>query len=226
MVFRSLVFLLIAFFSFSVSAWDARPEKVAEGVYAFIGETGARTFDNEGMNANTGFIVTPAGVVVIDSGASYEAARKIHVRERIEMGGETIEIIFAGGGHTPGDSIVWLPKQRVAFSGDIVYVKRLLGVIPGSNIKNWLSSFDALAGLQPAMIVPGHGPVTTLDSAKRQTRDYLQTLRDHMKGAFDAGTDIQTAIATLNDGAFSGLENYKELRGGNASRAYLEVEAE
>jgi glyoxylase-like metal-dependent hydrolase (beta-lactamase superfamily II) len=45
------------------------------------------------------------------------ASRSFRSRERIEMGGEAIELIFAGGGHTPGDSIVWLPKQRVAFSG-------------------------------------------------------------------------------------------------------------
>ncbi len=36
-------------------------EPVAEGIYAFIGETGARTAHNEGLNANLGLVVTPAG---------------------------------------------------------------------------------------------------------------------------------------------------------------------
>ena len=290
---------LLALYALAVAAWEARPERVADGVYAFIGETGARSHDNEGMNANTGFVVTPEGVVVIDSGASREAARKIHeairrvtdrpvkwvvntggqdhrwlgngyfaalgipvmahedavrdnaargagqaaalqdvlkerfaatrsfrARERIELGGVPIELIFAGGGHTPGDIVVWLPRQRVAFAGDIVYVQRLLGVLPVSNVKHWLATFDALAALRSARIVPGHGPVTTLARAKRETRDYLQALRDHMKRAVDDGVDLQAAIAAMDDRAWAGLENYKELRGGNASRVYLEAEGE
>ncbi len=40
---------------------------VAKNVYAFIGDTGMRTYQNEGMNANSGFVVTSEGVVVIDS---------------------------------------------------------------------------------------------------------------------------------------------------------------
>jgi glyoxylase-like metal-dependent hydrolase (beta-lactamase superfamily II) len=302
---RALLLALLMLLPVSAVAWEARPEQVADGVYAFIGETGARSYDNEGMNANSGFVVTPDGVVVIDSGASREAARKIHeairsvtdrplkwvvntggqdhrwlgngyfaelgisvvahentvrdnatrgagqaaalqsvlqerfagtrpspatrtfrARERIELGGVAIDLVFAGGGHTPGDIVVWLPGQRIAFAGDIVYVRRLLGVLPVSSVKNWLASFDALAALQPAKIVPGHGPVTTLDQAKRQTRDYLQVLREHMKRVVDAGVDLQAAIDSMDDRAWAGLENYRELRGGNASRAYLEAEGE
>lgn len=51
---------------------------MADGVYAFIGETGARTPANEGLNANLGLVVTPAGALLIDSGATYEGARQIH----------------------------------------------------------------------------------------------------------------------------------------------------
>lgn len=286
-------------------AWDAVPVEVADGVYAFVGETGPRTIANEGMNATTGFIVTDAGVVVIDSGSSAQVARKIaaairavtdrpikHVintggqdhrwlgnghfadlgisvlasektagdiaerggaqaagldqllgmaftgtriqsptrriasRETLTLGGERIELIFAGGGHTPGDLIVWLPRQRIAFAGDIVYLDRLLGVLPVSNVKNWLASFDALAALQPRIVVPGHGAPATLDKARKETRDYLARLRQHMKKAVDAGEDIQAAIRSLDDSEHAYLAVYRELRGPNASRAYLEAEME
>ena len=55
-----------------------KPIQVAPQVYAFIGEMGNRSYANEGLNANTGFIVTPAGVVVVDSGSSYRVAQQIH----------------------------------------------------------------------------------------------------------------------------------------------------
>jgi hypothetical protein len=49
-------------------------QPVAPGVYAHIGEKGGRTYDNEGLNANLGRVVTPAGAVLIDSGATYRSA--------------------------------------------------------------------------------------------------------------------------------------------------------
>ncbi len=286
-------------------AWDAVPREIDAGVYAFVGETGPRTIANEGMNATTGFIVTDAGVVVIDSGSSAQVARKVAAairsvtdrpikyvintggqdhrwlgnshfadlnipvlasektaadiaerggaqaagldqllgaafsgtriqpptrriasRETLALGGERIELIFAGGGHTPGDLIVWLPRQRIAFAGDIVYLDRLLGVLPVSNVKNWLASFDALAALQPRIVVPGHGAPATLAKATKETRDYLARLRQHMKQAVDAGDDIQSAIRSLDDSGHAYLAVYPELRGPNANRAYLEAEME
>jgi glyoxylase-like metal-dependent hydrolase (beta-lactamase superfamily II) len=62
----------------AVQAAEVRFERVANGVYAFIGETGARTSANEGLNANLGLVVTPAGALLIDSGASFQGARQIH----------------------------------------------------------------------------------------------------------------------------------------------------
>jgi glyoxylase-like metal-dependent hydrolase (beta-lactamase superfamily II) len=50
---------------------------VSDGVYAYIGDTEGRTYDNEGLNANIGLVVTPAGAVLIDSGATFQVAAKI-----------------------------------------------------------------------------------------------------------------------------------------------------
>jgi hypothetical protein len=82
-----------------------------------------------------------------------------------------------------------------------------------------------MAALKPARIVPGHGAVCDLAKARRETRDYLVLLRDHMKRAVDAGEDLQTALDTLDQSAYSKLPNFDLLSGGNASRAYLEAEA-
>jgi glyoxylase-like metal-dependent hydrolase (beta-lactamase superfamily II) len=286
-------------------AWDAVPQKVAKGVYAFVGDTGPRSVANEGMNATTGFVVTDAGVVVIDSGSSKAVAQKIEGairrltpqpikvvintggqdhrwlgnshfadqgipimaseqtvadiadrggmwadgmkkllgdafagtrvqlptqpvkgRQTLSLGGTSVELIHVAGGHTPGDLIVWLPRQRIVFAGDLVFVDRIAGVLPVSKVKDWLSSFDALTALQPERIVPGHGAPTTLAKAKHETRDYLARVYAHMKQAVDAGADMQSAIALLDDKAWAMLPIYPELRGQNANRVYLEAEAE
>lgn len=281
------------------------PRQVAPGVYAFIGDTGARTAANEGMNANTGFIVTSAGVVVIDSGPTWNVAKEIHraIRtvtkqpvkyvvntggqdhrwlgngyfksigaeilaarpaladmqarggmqleglqqalggkaagtqptyptrffdqaETLTLGGEEVRLLYFHGGHTPGDSVVWLPKKGVLFAGDLVYVDRILGVFPFSNTRHWLESFSAMEKLAPTLIVPGHGEPCGLDKTRADTRDYLQLLRNHMKAALENGTGMQAAINSLDQGAFRRLENFEALKGFNASNTYLEMEME
>jgi hypothetical protein len=64
--------LLALFAATAARAVEVRFERVADGVYAFVGEMGARTPGNEGLNANLGLVVTPAGALLIDSGATFE----------------------------------------------------------------------------------------------------------------------------------------------------------
>lgn len=282
--------------------------RIAEGIYAHIGDTAGRSYDNEALNANVGLIVTSQGSILIDSGASYQSARQIeqaarkvsaqpirwvintggqdqrwlgngyfksqgaeivaHARARADMaaragdqlnvlrevlrdrfvgteavfptrlidtpdaelslGGVRLALRHRGGGHTPGDMMVWLPDQGVLFSGDIVYTDRLLGVIPVSNTRAWLAMFDLIEEMKPRTIVPGHGRPTDLAGAQRSTRDYLRALRLHMRKAVDDGTDVSTATRTFNASAqaapFKHLRHADDLMPGNASWTYMEIE--
>lgn len=287
-------------------ALEVKFEPVAPGVYAYIGDLGGRTAENEGLNANIGLVVTPQGAVLIDSGATYQSARRIHdavravtaqpVRwvintggqdhrwlgngyfkeqgaeliahanaapdmrsrggdqltalqgvlgdkatgtvptlatrwigandSRIDLGGVVFELRHRGGGHTPGDMMVWLPQSKVLFTGDIVYVQRLLGVLPVSHTRRWLEAFALIEPLAPARIVPGHGRVTDLPTAQAHTRDYLNVLRAHMAQAVNRGDDIGAAIRSFDGRPFDHLLNAAELMPGNASRVYLEIERE
>ncbi len=60
-----------------IQAFELTPTAVAPGVYALIGPTGPRTWENDALNCNLGFVVTGRGVVLIDSGASREGAKRI-----------------------------------------------------------------------------------------------------------------------------------------------------
>ena len=287
------------------AALDMEFRAVGPGIYAFIGETGMRTYGNEGMNANSGFIVTDAGVVVVDSGSTRKVAEAIHAAIRrvtdqpvkvvvntggqdhrwlgngyfraqgaeilaaaaaiddmsargaqqlqalaaelkdktagtevvlptrtfgqseiLSLGNREIHLLHFGGGHTPGDSVVWLPADGVLFAGDLVYVDRLLGVLPFSKAADWLTAFAEMERLHPRVIIPGHGSVCDLPKAQRDTRDYLQLLVDHMRRAVASMVDLQEAIDSLDQSAFRHLANYEALKGGNASRVYLEMESQ
>lgn len=306
LLYKSLAVAVLTSFSSLSGAVEVTFKPVAEGVYAHIGDLEGRTYENEGLNANIGLVVTPTGALLIDSGASMQSARQIadaarkittqpikwvintggqdhrwlgngyfkaHGAEiiahgsaqadmqarklehlnalkpvlkekldgtvptlptrfltdagtRLELGGVVIEVKHRNGGHTPGDSLVWLPQKNVLFSGDVVYVDRILGLSPVSKTKTWLDSFAMIDELSPAVIVPGHGRVTNLASAQAQTRDLLRALREHMGKAVEAGTDLSAAVASFNATPFKQLKHADVWIPQLANRTYLEMEQE
>ena len=122
--------------------------------------------------------------------------------------------------------MVWLPARQVLFAGDVVYVDRMLGVIPVSNTQRWLDTFSVIEQLNPKTIVPGHGSVTDIATARSDTKAFLEALRAHMKKAVDDGTDVSAAVKSFDGRPYLRLLNASELMPGNASRTYLEMERE
>ena len=143
----------------------------------------------------------------------------------LELGGETLVLAYTDA-HYPGDAWVWLPQRGVLFSGDLVYVDRLLGVLPMSSVRQGQKAFHRLAALKPKAIVPGHGRVCDLAKAQAETGDYYDFLSEKI-GA--AAKDREPLDATLNKYAdlprFKGLENYDALHRANMNRAFVEFEA-
>ena len=143
----------------------------------------------------------------------------------LEFGGFSFEIMHRGAAHTPGDSFVWLDERDVMFTGDIVYVDRLLGNGPARDTDSWIAVFEAMAAFDPAHIVPGHGRPTDLATAKRETHDYLVNLRTQIGALIEAGGDIMDA-PKIDQSAWSYLEQFDSLDGKNAQAAYEEMEWE
>lgn len=141
------------------------------------------------------------------------------------LGAVSFEVHHLGKAHTPGDSFVWLPEQKILFSGDIVYVDRMLGVIGVSSSKSWLSVFEGMAKFKPDILVPGHGRVTTLKQARADTYDYLVFLRNSVSEFMEQGGGIEN-VGKLDQSRFKYLENYDTLKGRNAQRVYEELEWE
>ena len=67
----------------------------------------------------------------------------------LEVGEMSLEIMHRGSAHTLGDSFVWLDERDVMFTGDIVYVDRMLGIGPAGDTAIWLEVFNAMAAFEP-----------------------------------------------------------------------------
>jgi len=143
----------------------------------------------------------------------------------LEVGERRIEIQHVAAAHTPGDSFVWLPQDETVFTGDIVYVGRILGVMSFSDTASWLEAFAAIEALRPAHVVPGHGAPTTLDQAQADTRDYLINLRNAMRTYIDEGGDIVGSV-DIDQSDFSYLDQFDALARRNAQTAFEQMEWE
>lgn len=143
----------------------------------------------------------------------------------ITHGGVRFDLRMVGPAHTPGDAFVWMPASRVVFSGDIVYMDRMLGVGPQSDSRSWVGAFEAIAALDPAVVVPGHGDPAPLAKATAETYDYLRLLRNEVAKVLDAGGD-EEAATKIDQSAFSHLAVFDEISGRNAQQVFMQMEWE
>mgnify|MGYP005848941001 CR=1 FL=1 len=153
------------------------------------------------------------------------AEETFETRHTLTVGDTRLELYHHGAAHTPGDTIVWLPAERIAFTGDIVYVERMLGVGSMSNSGSWVKVFEALRALNPRTVVPGHGHAVPLATASADTYDYLVFLRQAVRAHIDAGRGIE-AIGSIDQSRFARLKVYAELKDRNAQQVFQEMEWE
>jgi len=143
----------------------------------------------------------------------------------LTLGDTRIEIYHAGPAHTPGDSFVWFPEHRIMFSGDIVYMDRMLGIGPQSAHRSWIDAFEAMAAKQPEIVVGGHGSPADLAKASADSYDYLVFLRAAVQTFMEEERGMEE-IGAIDQSRFDYLDNFDSLNGRNAQRVYEELEWE
>lgn len=144
----------------------------------------------------------------------------------LTLGGKTLEVIETNA-HFPHDSMVWLPKEKIAITGDLVYVDRMLGVHETSSVKSAWEAWQALVQLKPVKIIPGHGQVCDLAKAKRDTGDYYDFLVNVVGKAAQNMEPLDEVIAKYADmPKFKHLKHYDTWHKTVMSRTYLQFEGQ
>jgi cyclase len=107
--------------------------------------------------------------------------------ERLVLHGtrRSAELLTFGGGHSQSDALLWLPEDRLAFLGDLLFVK-LQPWLPGGNPEEWIDILRRVEALDIASAVPGHGPVGTLADCAA-LRDYIAALLEMTREALKTG---------------------------------------
>jgi glyoxylase-like metal-dependent hydrolase (beta-lactamase superfamily II) len=106
---------------------------------------------------------------------------------------------FGRAAHTGGDTVVFLPEQKIAFVGGLV-PNGFFPIFPDedSSVAGWITSLDELKALGAETIVPGHGPIgqaALIDTV----RDYLVSIQARASELHSHGAPLQSAQDTLFD---------------------------
>jgi glyoxylase-like metal-dependent hydrolase (beta-lactamase superfamily II) len=142
------------------------------------------------------------------------------------MGGLTFRLLHSGGGHSTEDLMMYVVEDRLLFAGDLIFSGRIPFVGNGDS-KGWLQAMDRMLALSPAVVVPGHGPVSR-DVARdlTLTRDYLEFLRETMGRAVDDLTPFDEAYAKTDWSRYARLPAFEAANPINAWETYIRMEQE
>lgn len=145
------------------------------------------------------------------------------------LGKLEVRVIHAGPGHTKGDTIVWLPEQRILFSGDLVEYQTA-AYTGDAQLKEWPGTLEQLRSLQPEKLVPGRGPALVnpeeVCAGLDYTKDFVSTLFECAKVSIAAKATLKETFQYTRskmDPKFARMFIYEHCLPFDVSRAYDEA---
>lgn len=174
------------------SAYEAENIYASRNTYELIKERGQQDYESEVGRF-------PRLFQGVDSVPGLTWPNVVFERElTVFMGSREVRIMHLGKGHTRGDTVVWLPEEKVLFSGDQVEY----GATPYSGDayhEEWPATLDKLLALEPEQLVPGRGDALTTPALCREaiegTRDFLLTMYNSVKAGKAAGKSLSECYA-------------------------------
>ncbi len=118
------------------------------------------------------------------------------------MGDLEVHIMHPGRGHTKGDTVVWVPSERVLFSGDLVECDAAC-YTGDAYLSDWPATLDKLVALEPEKVIPGRGPALDtpekVASGMQYTRDFVTTLYESAQQAVANDMGLKGAMSLTRD---------------------------
>src|SRR5581483_8221968 len=181
------------------SAYGAQHIIASQGTYELIRERGQQDFDSEAQRFPRLFrsIETVPGLtwptLVFDRSLT------------LFMGKREVQILHLGKGHTKGDTVAWLPKEKVLFSGDLVEY----GAAPycgDAYFKEWPQTLDRVRALGAEKLVPGRGDALTTPEAVARAIDGTQAFLREMTSEVQRGVSARESLKQVYDAAYRRMQ--------------------
>ena len=110
----------------------------------------------------------------------------------LDLGSHLVELIFVGKAHTPDNTIAWLPKEKILFVNDLLFVELHPTADARSDMVNWQKILKNLVSWSPVTVIPGHGVFTAGNGTKplMEMDRYFDTMRAKVRAMKEAGKSL------------------------------------
>lgn len=140
----------------------------------------------------------------------------------LRRGDREVQILFLGRGHTDGDTLVFLPEERILCTGDLVH--GWSPYMPDSHPYDWIRTLAAVEKLDFDRIMSGHGGVL---HGKRQVtlwRNYLRDLMGQVEDLYARGLTLEQIGQTIDlSKHFSLIDRLEPSVAAHVRKAYREI---
>jgi glyoxylase-like metal-dependent hydrolase (beta-lactamase superfamily II) len=142
------------------------------------------------------------------------------------LGGKEIQILYLGRAHTRGDSIVFLPEERIAYMSEIFYLDEFPYISEGYSA-DWMRTLEAAEALKADIFVPGHG---FLPKDMKETRVWLRRqwqilkdVRQAVQEQVEQGISVEKVVSTIDLPQFKRFKGYERALEIAVRRIYREL---
>ena len=147
-------------------------------------------------------------------------------RMTLHLGGKEIQILHLGRAHTRGDSIIFVPQDRIVYLSEVFFKDQFLFINDGYGV-DWLRALDAVEKLDADIFVPGHGAMPANPRDTRQAlnafKQMLVTVRDSVQKEIAGGATEDQAVASLRWPQYEKLQGYDAQRETAIRRLYRQL---
>jgi cyclase len=166
------------------------------------------------------------GNVAADEQKARLPAETFRDRVTIHLGGKEIQVLHFGPAHTRGDSIVFVPQDRIAYLSEVFFADEFPNMAQGFGV-SWLRVLEQVETLGVDIFVPGHGPLPADPRATRASfqrmKQILVEARDAVQNQLRNGATEDRAAAAVTLQQYESLPSYAAQREVVVRRMYKEL---
>jgi glyoxylase-like metal-dependent hydrolase (beta-lactamase superfamily II) len=147
-------------------------------------------------------------------------------RVTLYLGGKEIQVLYVGRAHTRGDSIIYVPQDRIVYLSEVFSAGQFLFINDGYGL-DWLKAVETASGLGAEIFVPGHSSIPADPKQSREEfyryRQMLVDVRDSVQQAIARGATEEQAVATIQWPQYEKLRGYASQRPTVIRRLYRQL---
>jgi glyoxylase-like metal-dependent hydrolase (beta-lactamase superfamily II) len=141
----------------------------------------------------------------------------------LNRGGTSLVLLNMGKGHSDGDVVVYLPKEGILFTSDLVF-NDTVGYMGEASVLDWGENIERLATIPARIIVPGVGKVTDSGGIARFQKFYRAFMTEVLRNV-EKGNSLAQTRKEFSLDAHKALPGFSTFLDVNLERAYKQLKS-